>query len=108
LKLTAIKVRQANPGKKDYKLFDGMGLFLLVKKNGSKYWRLKYRYLGKEKVLAIGVFPEVSLEAARDEMAKARQLLKKENRDPMVARQLEKLSRIEQTENAFEIIAREW
>lgn len=108
MKLTALKVRQAKPKEKDYKLFDGKGLFLLVKKNGAKYWRLKYRYLGKEKMLAIGVYPEVSLEIAREEMERARQLLKKEHRDPMVERQLQKLSRIEQTENAFEIIAREW
>ena len=108
MKLTAVKVRQAKPRDKDYKLFDGQGLFLLVKKNGSKYWRLKYRYLGKEKTLAIGVYPEVSLEVAREEMGEARQLLKKEHRDPMVERQLQKLSRIEQTKNAFEVIAREW
>ena len=106
--LTAVKVRQAKPKEKDYKLFDGKGLFLLVKKNGSKYWRLKYRYLGKEKTLAIGVYPEVSLAVAREEMEKARRLLNKENRDPMAERQLQKLSRIEQTENAFQIIAREW
>jgi integrase len=108
MKLTAVKVRQAKPKEKDYKLFDGKGLFLLVKKNGSKYWRLKYRYLGKEKTLAIGVYPEVSLELAREEMGKARRLLKKEHRDPMVERQLEKLSRANQTETSFEIIAREW
>jgi integrase len=106
--LTAVKVRQAKPKEKDYKLFDGKGLFLLVKKNGSKYWRLKYRYLGKEKTLAIGVYPEVSLAVAREEMEKARRLLNKENRDPMAERQLQKISRIQQTENAFEVIAREW
>ena len=108
MKLTAIKVRQAKPDEREYKLFDGKGLYLLVKKNGSKYWRLKYRYLGKEKTLAIGVYPEVSLAVAREEMEKARRLLNKENRDPMAERQLQKLSRIEQTENAFQIIAREW
>lgn len=62
--LTALAVKQAKPKEKDYKLSDGGGMYLLVTKKGSKYWRLKYRFAGKEKVLAI-VYPTVSLEEAR-------------------------------------------
>ena len=62
--LTALAVKQAKPKEKDYKLSDGGGMYLLVTKKGSKYWRLKYRFAGKEKGLAI-VYPTVSLEEAR-------------------------------------------
>ena len=61
INITDAKIRQTKLKDKDFKLSDGHGLYLLVKKNGSKYWRLKYRYLGKEKTLALGVYPEVSL-----------------------------------------------
>jgi len=55
MKLTDTAIRNAKPKDKQYKIADGGGLHLLVKPNGSKYWRLKYRYTGKEKVLALGV-----------------------------------------------------
>ncbi|SFU65614.1 protein of unknown function [Xenorhabdus koppenhoeferi] len=57
MKLTARQVETVKPQDKDFKLSDGGGLYLLVKVNGSKYWRLKYRIAGKEKLLAIGTFP---------------------------------------------------
>ncbi len=62
--LTDTKIRQAKPGPKPYKLADGGGLFLLVHPNGSRYWRKKYRSDGKEKLFAIGVYPEITLAAA--------------------------------------------
>ena len=65
MSLTDRKVKQAKPKPKDYKLADEKGLYLLVKVNGSKYWRLKYRYSGKEKLLALGVYSDVSLKDAR-------------------------------------------
>ena len=108
MKLTAIKVKQAKPSAQDYKLFDGRGLHLLVKKNGSKYWRLKYRYLGKEKTLAIGVYPEVTLEDAREDTTKARNLLNKEGKDPSSEKRLGKLALTKQAETAFASIAMEW
>ncbi|MEO1884884.1 MAG: Arm DNA-binding domain-containing protein [Methylococcales bacterium] len=55
--LTDVKARNLKPKDKDYKIADEKGLFLLVKKNGSKYWRLKYRINGSEKLLALGVYP---------------------------------------------------
>lgn len=64
--LTDAKIKALKPDSKDYKVSDAGGLFVLVKKNGSKYWRLKYRCHGKEKLLAIGVYPSVSLLQARE------------------------------------------
>ena len=63
--LTATEIKTVKPKEKDFKLFDGGGLYLLVKKTGGKLWRFKYRFEGKEKVIAIGVYPEVSLADAR-------------------------------------------
>ena len=55
--LTAIQVKEAKPSDKDHKLSDGEGMYLLVKKNGSRYWRMDYRFAGKRKTYAIGIFP---------------------------------------------------
>ncbi len=107
-KLTAIAVRQAKPRDRDWKLSDGHGLYLLVKTNGAKYWRMKYRLGGKEKLLSIGVYPDYSLEEARQIAGDARRALKKDNRDPSAEKQAEKLNRIKVSENSFQIIAREW
>ena len=71
-RLTDKAVMNAKPDTKSRKLFDGEGLFLLVKPDGSKYWRLKFRYGGKEKLLALGVYPKLTLAAARVEAGKAR------------------------------------
>ena len=108
MKLSDTKVRNCKPKDKDYKLSDGHGLYLLVKKNGSKYWRFKYRYLGKEKTLAMGVYPLVTLHEAREEHVKAQQLLKKEHKDPSTEKRIQKLSRIQQGESVFRVVAMEW
>lgn len=73
--LTDIKVRTAKPTDKQYKLTDGSGMHLLVHPNGSKYWRLQYRYDGKQKMLALGVYPEITLADARSRRDEARKLL---------------------------------
>lgn len=73
--LTATDVKQAQPAEKPQKLFDGGGLYLFVTPEGGKYWRLKYRFGGKEKRLAFGVYPKVTLEAARERRDEARALL---------------------------------
>ena len=74
-RLTQRKIDTAKPGDKAYKLYDGGGLFLFVHPAGGKYWRLKYRYGGREKVLAIGVYPVVTLKAARDAAFEAKRQL---------------------------------
>ena len=74
-KLTDSTIRNATPKDKPFKLFDGGGLFLLVTPTGSKLWRLKYRFHGKEKGLALGVYPAVSLADARKSRDQARRLL---------------------------------
>ena len=63
--LTDTAVRNAKPGTKPAKLFDERGLFLIVTPAGGKWWRLKYRFDNKEKLLSLGVYPDVSLKAAR-------------------------------------------
>ncbi|WP_449554810.1 tyrosine-type recombinase/integrase [Lelliottia amnigena] len=73
--LTDIKVRTAKPTDKQYKLTDGNGMHLLVHPNGSRYWRLQYRFDGKQKMLALGVYPDVSLADARARRDEARKLL---------------------------------
>lgn len=105
--LTASEAKAAAPGDKDYKLADEKGLFLLVKSNGSKYWRLKYRFEGKEKLLALGVFPEVTLAMARHERDAAR-LKIKQGIDPGLQRKATKRAREEAAANSFAAIANEW
>jgi integrase len=98
--LTATAARQAKPRDRAYKLADEKGLFLLVHPNGSKYWRLKYRFGGKEKTLALGVYPEVSLADAREKRSDARNLLRN-GIDPSAARRQEKARSANETSNSF-------
>jgi hypothetical protein len=72
--LTETAIKKAKPGAKPVKLSDGKGLYLLVSPAGSKLWRWKYRVLGKEKVMALGIYPDVSLAQAREGMDKARKV----------------------------------
>ena len=107
-KLTDPKVRQAKPTDKPYKLFDGGGLFLLVQPSGAKLWRLKYRFGGKEKLLAIGSYDKgVSLKKAREARDKARDQLI-EGIDPVASKQQEKHAEREQAGNTFRAIALNW
>jgi integrase len=105
--LTDASCKNAKPKDKSYKLADANGLYLLVKPNGGRYWRLKYRVDGKEKLLSFGVYPEVPLSEARHERDKARKLLRKDT-DPAQAKREEKRLSILNTQNNFEAIAREW
>ncbi|MGR3908881.1 tyrosine-type recombinase/integrase [Burkholderia sp. SR8] len=105
--LTDVAVRAAKPLEKSYKLADGQGMYLEVMPNGSKYWRLKYRIDGKEKRMALGVYPAVTLLAAR----KARDEIKDQLRaglDPSHEKKRVKAQRILGRVNSFEPIAREW
>ncbi len=105
--LTDAKVRNAKPKSKPYKIADGEGLFLLVSPTGSKYWRLKYHFGGKEKLLALGVYPDVSLSDARESRTQARKAVAARN-DPSEAKKEAKRQLILKGESAFEVVAREW
>lgn len=105
--LSDAAIRSAKPTDKPYKLPDEKGLFLLVHPNGSRYWRHKYRFNGKEKVLAHGVYPEVGLKEARQARDDARKLLA-QGIDPGEQRKAMKHARQDLAANSFEVIAREW
>ena len=85
------KIRQAKPRDRDYKLTDFDGLQLLIRPNGSKLWRFAYRFGGKQKQLALGVYPVVTLAEARERRDAARKLLSNGS-DPSMERRLEKIS----------------
>ena len=105
--LTDAAARNAKGREKPYKLADGKGLFLLVKPEGGRYWRLKYQFGGLEKVLALGVYPEVSLAEARKGRDAARKLLR-DHVDPTAERKAKRRAAREAAENSFEVVAREW
>jgi len=104
--LTDVKVRNAKPKNKQYKLFDFDGLFLLVSHAGGKWWRFKYRFGGKEKLMSLGTYPEVSLSQARERRDAARKQVA-DGIDPSQARKALKAAKT-QDENTFEVVAREW
>lgn len=93
--------------KKPYRVSDEKGLYIEVSPSGSKYWRLKYRHLGKEKRLAIGVYPDVTLAKAREARDEARKLLT-QGIDPSRLKQRIKNEKIEGSKNTFKALAEEW
>ncbi len=105
--LSDIKIKTAKPLDKPYKLSDSGGLYLIVNRNGSKYWRMKYRFAGKEKMLSIGVYPQVTLAEARNQRDDAKKLLA-QNKDPSEQKQLARLEKHLASESTFEAVAREW
>ncbi len=117
--LTDASIRSAKPGEKPIRLFDTGGLYLEVAPSGGKWWRLKYRFDGKEKRLSLGVYPEVSLagrkdkdtgawiDGARDRRDKARRLLA-DGVDPSEHRKIVKSAWADRAANSFEVVAREW
>jgi integrase len=107
MSLTDTAIKAAKPTQKPYKLFDGRGLYLLLNPDGSRWWRFKYRYGGKEKLLALGTYPDTGLKKARDRHGDARQLLA-DGIDPCAAKQAEKLKRADRAAGSFEAVALEW
>lgn len=107
MSLTDTAAKNAKPEAKPYKKADEKGLYLLVNPNGTKYWRMKYRMDGKEKVLALGVYPEVSLKDARIGRDKARKQLA-EGTDPNLERKVLKANRILSAANSFKAVSEEW
>ena len=107
LPLTDTQPRNAKPKGKPYRLTDGRGLYLLVSKEGSKYWRMDYRFLDKRKTLAFGKYPDISLGDARKKCTEARALIQK-GIDPGENKKAQKAAKKEAAVNSFEVIAREW
>lgn len=105
--LSAIAIQKAKISDKTVRLFDGGGLYLELTPTGGKWWRLKYRFDGKEKRLSLGVYPEVSLRLARARRDDARKLLA-EGIDPSENRKAQKTARADRAANSVETVAREW
>ncbi len=105
--LTDTAIRKAQPGEKPIRLFDERGLYLEVAPGGGKWWRLKYRFGGKEKRLSLGVYPDVTLARARERRDDARKLLA-DGVDPGEHRKAAKRAKEDAAANSFEAVAREW
>jgi integrase len=103
MSLTDTAIKAAKPAAKGYKLFDERGLYLLVKPNGGRLWHLKYRVDGREKVLSLGVYPDLSLAKARERRDEARGLLSQQI-DPGARKKAQRMA----LADTFESIAREW
>ncbi len=105
--LTNAAIQNAKPRRAPYKMADGSGLFLLVTPSGGRWWRFKYRFGGKEKLLSLGTFPDTALATARRKLADAREALA-DDRDPSAERRAEKRAAAIRDANSFEAVAREW
>ncbi len=105
--LTDRQAKTAEPREKTYRITDGQGLYLEVSPTGGKYWRMKYRFTGKEKRLAIGTYPQISLKEAREQRDAARKLLT-QGVDPSAEKKARKLSTLSAVDNSFEVLAREF
>ena len=105
--LSDTQIRAAKPSDKPLRLYDERGLYLEITPSGGRWWRLKYRFGGKEKLLSMGTYPDTGLKAARDRRDRARELLA-QGVDPSVARRAERDSQAQAATNSFEVVAREW
>ena len=105
--LTSLAVKQAQPAGKTKRLYDERGLYLEISPAGGKWWRLKYRFAGKEKRLSLGVYPDISLKEARAARDEARRLIA-QGVDPSARRKEISRQRVADAENSFEVVAREW
>ncbi len=105
--LTDTAVRNAKPGPKPIRMFDERGLYLEVAPSGGKWWRFRYRFGGKHKLLSMGTYPDISLAKARERREDARKLLAN-TIDPGEHRKASKAARLDRAANSFEVVAREW
>lgn len=109
MSLTDTVLRNAKPSDKDYTLADGQGLSILIKAKGGKWWRYRYRFAGKPKLLSFGTYPEVTLAEARARRDNARKLLAQTPPvDPCDVKKAQKQALYGKHENTFEALAREW
>jgi len=100
-------IRKIKPTERPQKLYDSGGLYLYVTPAGSRIWRMKYRYEGREKLLVIGHYPRWSLKRARDARDEVRDLLR-DGQDPAKAREEVRLQQAKRSASTFDVIAREW
>ncbi len=107
MRLTNFDIKNAKPGEKPYKLADGGGLYLLIQPNGSKLWRFKYRFLGKERLLALGAYPLYSLAEARSKRDEAKKLLGS-GVDPGAKKKQERIAAENAAKNTFGVLAAEF
>ncbi len=107
MSLSHTAIQTAKSKEKPYKLYDEKGLFVIVTPNGGKWWRFKYRFGGKEKLLSLGTWPEISLKEAHDRRDKARELVAL-GQDPSEARKSAEVEQAKATTDTFEAVAREW
>jgi integrase len=105
--LSDTRIRTTKPAAKPVRLYDERGLYLEVTPTGGRWWRLKYRFDGREKLLSMGTYPDTGLKVARAKRDQARELLA-QGVDPSDARRAERASKSEQASNSFEAVAREW
>jgi len=105
--LTDTRIRNAKPKPKPYKLSDGAGLYLLIMPGGARYWRMDYRFAGKRRTLALGVYPEVPLAQARARRKEARASLARDA-DPSAVKKATKRAARLASVNTFEAVARDW
>ncbi|HIA57228.1 MAG TPA: DUF4102 domain-containing protein, partial [Candidatus Lambdaproteobacteria bacterium] len=113
-RLTELSIKQAKPKKKQYKLTDGEAMYLRVYPNGSKYWQLQYWFDGKQKILSIGVWPDVSLKDARDKRYEAKKKIKEgtnpldEKKERLKSQELHEEKDKLREATTFEKVAQEW
>jgi len=105
--LTDTEIKRAKAAEKAYSMGDGGGLYLWVKPTGGKLWRWSYRYEGKEKLMSLGKYPDVSLAQARERHSEARKLLAT-GVDPMAQRKAEKTAEKIAVENSFQSVTTQW
>jgi integrase len=105
--LTNIEIRNFLPTDKSVRLYDERGLYLEVSPRGGKWWRLKYRFGGKEKRLSLGVYPDISLKEARERRDEARRVLA-EGWDPSTKRKASRTAQADRAKSSFELVTREW
>ena len=105
--LTDTRIRNAKPKRRPYKLSDGGGLYVLITPSGARYWRMDYRFGGKRRTLALGVYPEVPLAQARARREEARSSLAKDADPSSVKKATKRAARLASV-NTFEAVAREW
>ena len=112
--LSDTSIQNSKSSQKQYKIFDGQGLFVLIHPNGSKYFRYRYKFEGKEKVMALGVYPETTLKEAREKRLEAQRLVK-DGLDPVrfrleirAKREKEEKEKFLKTQNTFEHVSKDW